>query len=234
MKLHSSVFLGFRITNAVLGLLVAGLAVSGAAQAACTDAKMFFRSATRATSADAAHLSNALYRPGQYGAAGPILVSDDQNEGAAIVGLWTFEWRAKADPELPINNPGIPDGALLDFGLIQWHGDGTEITNSGGRTPAVGDVCMGAWKQIGRSTFKLTHLALGYGPPEGPAVGYQGVAILEMRVQVDSGGHTYHGNFTLTQYESKFDPTVPGSEFDQSTVALTLSGAVKAKRVEAD
>jgi hypothetical protein len=36
----------------------------------------------------------------------------------------------------------------------------------------------------------------------------------------------------LTQYMSKFDPTVPGSEFDQSTVEFTLSGTVKATRVE--
>jgi hypothetical protein len=234
MKLHSSVFLGLKTTTAVFGLFVAGLAVSGAAQAACTDLKMPFRPTNQATSADSAHLSTALYRTGQYGVAGPVQVRDDQNEGAAIVGFWVFEWRAKADPELPINNPGIPDGALLDFGLIQWHEDGTEITNSGGRTPAVGDVCMGAWKQVGRSTFKLTHLALGYGPPEGPAVGYQGLAVLEMQVQVAPGGNTYEGSFTLTQYASKFDPTVPGSEFDRSTVALTLSGTVKAKRVEAN
>jgi hypothetical protein len=30
-----------------------------------------------------------------------------------------------------------------------------------------------------------------------------------MQVKVNTGGHTYHGNFTLTQYMSKLDPTVP-------------------------
>ncbi len=38
---------------------------------------------------------------------------------------------------------------------------------------------------------------------------------------------------TLTQYMSKFYPTIPGSEFDQSTVEFTLSATVKATRVEA-
>jgi hypothetical protein len=65
-------------------------------------------------------------------------------------------------------------------------------------------------------------------------LGYQGLALLEMQVKVDSGGHTYQGNFTLTQYMSKFDPTVPGSEFDKSTVEFTLSGIVKATRVRAN
>lgn len=184
----------------------------------------------RTAQAEAAHFIDAVYRPG---GARAFLVHDEQDERAAIVGFWTFEWRAKADPELPNNNPPpISDGALLDFGLIQWHPDGTEITNSGGRTPAVGDVCMGSWKQVGPSTFKLTHLALGYGPPPGPVTGYQGLALLEMTVKVDSGGHSYHGNFVLTQYMSKFNPAVPGSEFDTSTIEFTLSGGVKAARVE--
>jgi hypothetical protein len=216
-----------------LGLSIAGLALGGAARAACTDVKIPFESKSSAPPADLAHFSDAVYRPGEHGAR-LILISNEQDELPAIVGFWTFEWRAKADPAIPNDNPGIPDGALLDFGLTLWHADGTEVTNSGGRTPAVGDVCMGAWKQVGPSTFRLTHLALGYGPPQGPVMGYQGLAVLEMQVKVDSGGHTYHGNFTLTQYASKFDPTVPGSEFDQSTVEFTLSGVVKAKRVQAN
>jgi len=187
------------------------------ARAACAD--------LGALHAGLPHLSDAVYRSGEYGGARIILVHNDQDEVATIVGLWKFELRAK-------DNQGIPDGTLLDFGLIQWHEDGTEITNSGGRTPAVGNVCMGTWKQVGPSTFKLTHLALGYGPPQGPVTGYQGVVLLEMQVRVDSGGHTYHGSFTLTQYMSKFDPTIPGSEFDQSTVEFTVSGTVKATRVE--
>ena len=210
---------------------VATLAFSAASQAGCADATWSGAPQTRAGDG-LAHFSDVVYRPGEIGAARAFLVGDNQDEIAPIVGFWTFEWRAKANPALPNDNPGIPDGALLDFGLIQWHPDGTEITNSGGRTPAVGDVCMGSWTQVAPSTFKLTHLALGYGPPPGPVMGYQGVAVLEMLVQVDSGAHTYHGNFTLTQYASKFDPTVPGSEFDQSTVEFTLSGIVKATRVD--
>lgn len=216
------------------GLWLASLAVSGAAWAGCADVKVPFRQAALAPADGLMHVSDAVYRPGEFGGARAVLVWNDQDEGPAIVGLWKFEWRAKADPEIANDNPGIPDGALLDFGTIQWHPDGTEITISGGRTPAVGDVCMGSWKKIGRSTFKLTHLAMGYGPPPGPVMGYSGLAVLEMVVQVDSSGRAYKGNFSLTQYMSKFDPTVPGSEFDQSTAEFTLTGTVKATRVAVD
>jgi hypothetical protein len=94
------------------------------------------------------------------------------------VGTWEWEWRAKDDVQ-------FPDGTLIDFGTIQWHEDGTEITISGGRTPAVGDVCMGSWRQVGHSKFRLTHVAMGYGPPPGPATGYGGLAVLDMTVTVD-------------------------------------------------
>jgi hypothetical protein len=221
---------GLKTASAVFGLILAGAAITGGAQAACTDAKIPMK-LTSASPGDVAHLSDAVYRPGDD-AASLTMVWDRPDD--AIVGFWKFEWRAKADAGILNDNPGIPDGSLLDFGTILWHADGTEITVSGGRTPAVGDVCMGSWKYIGHSTFQLTHLAMGYGPPPGPVMGYQGLAVLEMQVKVDPDGHTYHGNFNLTQYMSKFDPTVPGSEFDQSTPEFVLSGTVKATRISAD
>jgi hypothetical protein len=157
------------------------------------------------------------------------LVSDEGNsawELPAIVGLWEFEWHSKG-------NAGIPDGTVLDFGTVIWHADGTEATVSGGRTPAVGDVCMGTWRQVGPGKFRLTHLAMGYGPPPGPPVGYGGIAVLDMTVTVGPNGNAYHGNFTLTQYNASSDPSAPFSEFDQSSVAFALSGTVSGRRVVA-
>jgi hypothetical protein len=155
-------------------------------------------------------------------------VSDegDDWEHAGIVGLWEFEWHSKG-------NAGIPDGAVLDFGTVLWHADGTEVTVSGGRTPAVGDVCMGAWRQVGPGTFRLTHLAMGYGPPQGPPVGYGGIAVLDMTVTLGPNGNAYHGHFTLTQYNPSSNPDAPFSEFDQSSVAFVLSGNVAGRRVAA-
>jgi hypothetical protein len=212
-----------------LGIAIAGFALSGAARAACVDASSPFKPTSGAPSG-AARLSDTVYRPGTAGNLMPVW----DYQGDEIVGTWKFEWRAKASASAPNDNPGIPDGALLDFGTIQWHDDGTEITISGGRTPAVGDVCMGSWRYVGHSTYKLTHLAMGYGPPPGPATGYSGLAVLEMTVTVDPGSHSYHGSFALTQYASKFNPTVPNSEFDTSSVEFTLTGTVKGARLEAN
>ncbi|MGC1387523.1 MAG: hypothetical protein WA807_05895 [Steroidobacteraceae bacterium] len=210
------------IRTTLAGFAVFGAIFAGAAQAGCLDAKAVAAPVSR-------HLGDssglqfvpAVYHPG---ADGPGFVQTSFEEGPAIVGTWEFEWRAKDDVQ-------FTDGTLIDFGTIQWHEDGTEITISGGRTPAVGDVCMGSWRQVGFSKFRLTHVAMGYGPPPGPATGYGGLAVLDMTVTVDPSGDSYHGYFTLTQYALKFDPTVPFSEFDTSQVAYQFGGPVKAIRL---
>ena len=196
-----------------LTLGLSGLGFGGAVQAGCLEATL-----PRAFSAEGSpRLIPATYHSGE----------DDGSAqaGAAIVGLWEFEWRAKG------NAAGPPDGTLLDFGTVVWNEDGTEVTISGGRAPAVGDVCMGAWRQVGHSTFRLTHLAMGYGPPSGPPTGYGGLAELQMQVSVSPDEDSFHGNFTLTQYKLKFDPNVPFSAFDRSEIAFALTGTVTAKRV---
>ena len=53
----------------------------------------------------------------------------------SIVGMWSFNMT-------PTAGPG-------DFGYQQWHSDGTELMNSGGRAPATQNFCMGVWRQTG-------------------------------------------------------------------------------------
>jgi len=74
---------------------------------------------------------------------------------APIVGLWKFIFTAKG------NTNGIPDGAPIDQGYVQLHGDGTELMNSF-RAPTTGQFCMGVWEQIGHSSYKINHFALGW------------------------------------------------------------------------
>ena len=217
---------------AVATLLAAvALAGAGAAQAGCTDYRMPMRPASLFKSINLAQLSNAVYRPGQPGAAGSVQVSYGQNEDAAIVGLWKFEMRVDSD-QFPFSS-----GDLLDYGLAAWHDDGTEITFSGGRPPSAGDVCMGAWRQAGRNRFKLNHVALGLalgGPDAGKYVGP--VAIREI-VNVDPSGNSFTGRFTLTQYLGTPSAT-PWTEFDQSTALPvgqgSFSGTITAIRVTPD
>ena len=212
------------IRTAVAGFAVLGAMFGSAAQAGCLDAKaVAVPFAGHLAERSGGQFFSAVYHPGVDGA-GFLQSSALFEENPAIAGTWEWEWRAKDDVQ-------FPDGTLIDFGTIQWHEDGTEITISGGRTPAAGDVCMGSWRHVGHSKFRLTHVAMGYGPPQGPATGYAGVAVLDMTVTVDPSGDSYHGNFTLTQYHLKFDPSVPNSEFDTSEVDYQFGGAVTAIRL---
>src|SRR5271154_3753121 len=67
-----------------------------------------------------------------------------------IVGLWSISF--------------VAGGAQIDWGYSEWHPDGTEITNSGGHSPASGNFCLGVWRQTGPNSFHLKHFPLGYDP----------------------------------------------------------------------
>jgi hypothetical protein len=212
------------------GLLIAGMAIAGQLQAACTD--MARPAALRSQGG----LSRAVLIPTVYRPARFILTNfengrDDERDSAAIVGLWKFEMRVDSD------QPPFRKGDLFDYGLATWHDDGTEIMFSGGRPPNAGDVCMGAWRQLGRNRFKLSHIALGLALG-GPGVGtYIGPTAIRELVSVDPSGNSYTGSFTLTQYLGT-PSSSPWTEFDES-VALpvgqgSFSGTIKAVRVSAD
>src|SRR5437868_14202120 len=66
----------------------------------------------------------------------------------SIVGLWSFTFHA--------------GGHTIDFGYAQWHSDGTEIMNSGGRAPSTENFCLGVWASTGTSSYHLNHWALSY------------------------------------------------------------------------
>jgi hypothetical protein len=205
-----------------LGLI--GLTTAVNASAACADLYTSPAAASPSHATAASFLTPALYRPGVRGAR-MIPVANgvrDDDETAAIVGLWKFKLIAKG------NTNGIPDGTQIDFGLETWHSDGTEMIISGGRDPTIVDVCMGVWKQIGRSTFKLNHQVVAWGPPAGA---YLGPATLTEVVRVDSTGHSLSGTFVFTQYVATLS-----NPFDQSTIApsFPIHGIVTATRVTVD
>ena len=64
--------------------------------------------------------------------------SADNPGNHAIVGMWSFKMTA--------------GGNQVDFGYQQWHSDGTEFMNSGGRAPATQNFCLGVWRQVGAAT----------------------------------------------------------------------------------
>jgi hypothetical protein len=129
--------------------------------------------------------SDAGYRPASF------LLAADRGEDAAIVGLWHVTFTSK-------NTPGIPDGAVIDAGYATWHGDGTEIMNSG-RPPITGSFCMGVWEQVARSTFRLNHVALSW---DASGMNLVGPASIREEVTVDQTGNAYTGTFTIDQFDN--------------------------------
>jgi hypothetical protein len=56
--------------------------------------------------------------------------------GASIVGMWHVTFTAKG------NSEGPPDNTPIDNAVVVWHSDRTEIMNSG-RPAQDGDFCLG-------------------------------------------------------------------------------------------
>jgi|HubBroStandDraft_2_1064218.scaffolds.fasta_scaffold232282_2 hypothetical protein len=131
-----------------------------------------------------------------------------------IAGMWKFQFISKGNTS---HNPSIPDGALIDYGFLQWHTDGTEIQNSAG-VPG-GGFCLGVWGQTGYLTFERNHFPIAFNPTTGKLANY--INIHEQDT-LSPSGDSYTGTFT----EDIYDPT--GKQVDQ------VVGTVSAERVTVD
>lgn len=120
----------------------------------------------------------------------------------SIVGMWAFRQTA--------------GGNLVDFGFQQWHSDGTELLNSGGRAPATQNFCMGTWTQPSPGHYHLNHLALSY---DTSGVLNAKVTIKE-DVVLSATGMNYSGTFSIDVH----DP-------NSNALLQHVAGQVTAQRV---
>jgi len=168
---------------AIAGIAAAALGCAAHANAGCGDFK-------------AAHTGDSWLE----GGAGPTLIPAsfslasghlelvNARDEASIVGMWHVKFIVGTD--------------VIDDALATWHSDGTEIMNSS-KPPISQSWCMGVWKTVGRSSYKLHHIAIGWsdeGAPLGPAE-------IRETVTVDRSGNTFTGHFTIDQYLT--DETAP-------------------------
>jgi hypothetical protein len=196
---------------AVSGVLAMGLLIGNVAHASCGSAP------------SAGNKHSGVRLDPQFRPAGLVETSFEEGwEQGSIVGLWEFEVHLKGAQN------DLPDNFLFDWGLATWHEDGSEIQFSAARPPSSGDVCMGVWKQVGRGTFDLNHIALGLDLKTGKFVG---PANIRAKVKVDRSGDSYSGTYTLTQYSGSPDN---GTEVDLTKPVATFVATVTAKRVSAD
>ncbi len=198
-------------TYAFPALLAAGLAPT--ASAGCGDISQLKAPFTFV------HLSPATQAiPLRADAAAKAAAGDSALVNTAnIVGLWRIQFISQGNAS---HNPPIPDGVMIDFGYTQWHSDGTEIENSGGRAPSTENFCLGVWVRSGYFTYELNHFALSYDPASGDLTGK---ADIREQVTLDPSGNEFTGTFTIDTY----DPAT-GVKVDH------IAGTVAAQRVTVD
>ena len=125
------------------------------------------------------------------------LIDNDHYNEPSIVGFWHFKM--------------LIGGQTIDAGAQQLHGDGTEVQDSGVRTPLIGNVCFGVWKQVGVRHYKLNHRGIGFDAAGGSANGVDSI-VYDLTLSRD--GNSYSGTFTIYPYNSEGDfmgPTVKGT-----------------------
>ena len=182
--------------------VVVGLGFAGHAMAGCAPPPT--PGAPESPSLSGSPFLPAFYTEGSEGSRELHILS--------IVGLWKFTFTSEG-------SQGIPDGTVVDAGYVTWHADGTELMNSG-RPPITGSFCMGVWKPVGPSTFKLHHVALSWDPT---GTVFVGPAEIRETVTVAPKGNSYVGKFTLDQLAT-----------DEKTVLAHVQGTVTATRVTVD
>jgi hypothetical protein len=140
-------------------------------------------------------------------AAAAAFNDDDSSDRPAIVGLWKAEYLIGSGPD------------LFDESFQQFHSDGTEMMLSRGLPPVLGNVCVGVWKQAGR-TIKLKHTAWNWNPDNS----WAGTFIMEVTLTVNRRGTRFSGTFVADNFDTLGDP-VPGGH---------VEGVVRASRISAD
>jgi hypothetical protein len=198
-----------RTVAAAIGLAILGTAAASTASAGC-GAPDNANLVPTVWHSQAPAQGQARLMPAMF-----IRTGYEASEDASIVGLWKTTFTSKG-------NSFVPDGVVLDEGFAAWHSDGTEIMNSG-RPPISGSFCMGAWKQIGPSTFKLNHWGLSWDANGGTT--FQGPANIRETVTVFNDGRSYAGTFTIVNYATDGVTVLPPG---------VIKGTVSASRVTAD
>jgi hypothetical protein len=132
-----------------------------------------------------------LLRAIAYRLTTPAVATRDDDNDAAIVGMWKVQFVSEG-------TNGIPDGTMIDSAYAQWHSDGTEIMNSG-RPPITSSFCLGVWKKTGESTYKLNHFALSWDPS---GTVFVGPANIRENVTLNAQGNSFSGTFTIDQFDT--------------------------------
>jgi hypothetical protein len=141
--------------------------------------------------------------PGADGA----LTAESEGKGGSIVGLWQTTFLFGDGP------------TVYDEAYEIWHGDGTELAIDNAVPPSLGNVCVGVWRQEGRS-IKLRHVTWNWNPDGTKA----GTFLLLATLTVGSKGHTFSGHYVTDSFD------VDGNVIPE----LHAEGVVQGRRITVD
>jgi len=134
----------------------------------------------------------------------------------SVVGMWHTVFRI-----------GDANGPVYDETFQQFHIDGTEIIISNGLPPALGNVCIGVWKQVGLRTFKLRHVTWNWAAADGgfgvPG-SFAGSFEMVVKLKVDRRGTSYSGTWAARNFDAS------GNHIPD----LDAEGVVRATRITVD
>jgi hypothetical protein len=162
--------------------------------------------------------SSWQYQTGQARLLQAAFVPNDSLDDAGIVGFWHVKF-------VSVGTAGITDGTEIDAGYSLWHSDGTEIMNSGGRSPITGDYCMGVWARVGFNKYKLNHFGAAWDPTGATLVG---PGHIQEEVTLAPGGNKFSGTFNIDQYDESgnvvahLQGTITGTRINVNTPAESI------------
>jgi hypothetical protein len=116
-------------------------------------------------------------------AAAPAL--DAEAGGGTIVGLWNSEFLLGDGPD------------RYDQTFQTIHADGTEMMVSNGLPPALGNICVGIWKQVALRTFRIKHVTWNW-DTQGH---FAGTFVMLVTLRLDRRGNSYTGTWTADSYD---------------------------------
>lgn len=186
-----------RKLSGILGAIAVVAMMAATANAGCGD---IGRKAT---------LKRQAWHANEFGSAAIRLVSAQDND--PITGMWQVTFTS--------------GGATIDAGFSVWNADGTEIMNSGDRSPLTSNFCLGVWKSLGNNFYKLNHGAISWDPTGTVQVG---PANIVEQVQLSPKGNSFSGTFTITQYDmnknvlASIAGTITGTRINVDTVINTF------------
>jgi hypothetical protein len=125
------------------------------------------------------------------------VTNEDRYREPSIVGFWHMKM------SIGVN--------VIDAGTQQWHSDGTEVIDSGGRSPLIGNVCFGVWKQVSERHYRLNHRGVGFDSAGGAV---NGVDSIIFDVKLSRDGNSYSGTFTIFAFDpdgNSLGPPVKGT-----------------------